>query len=238
LEAARQQAEDATRAAQEANSVKDQFLDALSHELRTPLSVILGYCGLVRMGGIRPDDQQRVMAIVERNASAQLGIVDDLFEVQRLLRGETRLQWGTVDLEAVAATVVETFRAAAEQKKIAVALALEPVTVAGDADRIRQILRKLLSNAIKFSPRGARVAVSIQQLGDQAVVALENPGNPIPARFVPHLFEPFRQGEGGGSGALGLGLFIARAIVHAHRGAIDVRSEAGRTVFAVRLPRR
>ena len=238
LEAARQQAEDARRVAQEANTVKDQFLDTLSHELRTPLSVILGYCGLVRMRGIRTDDQ-RVMAIIERNASAQLGIVEDLFEVQRLLRGETRLQWDTVDLEALAAAVVETLRAAAEEKKIAVALALEPVTVAGDADRIRQIFFKLLSNAIKFSPRGARVAVSIQQRGDQAVVALENPGDPIPAPFLPHLFEPFRQGDMSTTRAhpgLGLGLAIVKRLVDLHAGSIEVQSDERRTLFTVRLP--
>jgi signal transduction histidine kinase len=241
LEAARQQAEEARRAAQEANSVKDEFLDMLSHEMRTPLTVILGYCGLARLHGIPTDDQPHVMATIERNASIQLRIVEDLFEVQRLLRGEGTLQCETVDLEGVAAAVVGTLRSAAEEKKVTVASAVEPVTVAGDAVRIRQILWRLLSNAIKFSPEGARVAVSIRPCGDQAVMAVENPGDPIPAHFLPHLFEPFRQADMSTTrahGGLGLGLAIVKGLVDLHGGSIEVQSDDRRTLFAVRLPRR
>ncbi len=241
LEAARQQAEDARRVAQDANSVKDQFLDMLSHEMRTPLSVILGYCGLARVHGIPTADQQHVMAIIERNASIQLRIVEDLFEVQELLRGGIRLQRETVDLEAVAGAVVATLRMAAEEKKVTVAPTVDPVTVEGDPVRIRQIVWRLLSNAIKFSPEGARVRVSIQQCGDQAVIAVENPGDPIPPRFLPHLFEPFRQGDMSSTrahGGLGLGLAIVKRLVDLHGGSVEVQSDETRTLFTVRLPRR
>jgi len=240
LEAARQQAEDARRAAQEANIVKDQFLATLSHEMRTPLSVILGYCGLARLGGIPSDHQQKVMAIIERNASVQMRIVEDLFEVQRLLGGETRLRWDAVNLEAVVADVVGSLRAAAEEKNVSVALSVGPLTIAGDPAGIRQIVWNLLSNAIKFSPAGAGVVVSSQRCGDQAVVAVENAGNPIPAHFLPHLFEPFRQADMSSTrahGGLGLGLAIVKRLVDLHGGLIEVQSDERRTLFTVRLPR-
>jgi len=241
LEAARQQAEDARRSAQEANTVKDQFLDTLSHEMRTPLSVILGYCELARVGGIPSDQQRQVMAVIERNASAQLRIVEDLFDVQRLLRSENKLRWDTVDLEAVVSGVMGTLRAAADKKKVAVTLTVEPLTIAADAAAIRQVVWNLLSNAIKFSPEGGRVVVSIQQRGEQAVVAVENAGDPIPAHFLPHLFEPFRQADMSTTrahGGLGVGLAIVKRLVDLHGGQVEVQSDERRTIFTVRLLRR
>jgi len=241
LEAARHQAEEARRAAQDANSVKDQFLGTLSHEMRTPLTVILGYCGLARVHGIPPQDLPRVMAIVERNASIQLRMVEDLFEVQQLSRGECSLRWDVVDLHALAAEVVASLQAAADEKGIAVELTVEPVTVPGDPDRIRRILGKLLSNAIEFSPEGARVAVATRQRGGQAVVAVENSGDPIPAHFLPHLFEPFRQEDMSTTrahGGLGLGLAIVKGLVDLHGGSVEVESDERRTLFTVRLPLR
>ena len=239
LETARQQADEARRAAQHANRLKDQFLATLSHEMRTPLTVILGYCALARVHGIPQDRHKNVMATIEGQALRQLDIVEDLFEVQRLLHGDARLECEHVDLAATAAEVVGTLRAVADEKGIAVVSNVVPATVKGDSASIRQILRKLLANALKFSPGGARVLLSVGSSGDQAVVAVENTGDRIPADFLPHLFEPFRQGDMSSTrahGGLGLGLAIVKRLVELQNGAIEVDSDDHRTRFTVRLP--
>jgi signal transduction histidine kinase len=241
LEAARQRADGARRAAQEANRLKDQFLATLSHEMRTPLTVILGYCGLARVHGIQPDRHRIVMATIERQAVAQLGIVEDLFEVQRLLHDDVRLDRGTVDLEAAAAQVLTALRDLAEQKRITVVLDVVPLTIEGDAASIRQVQRKLLANALKFSPEGARVLLAIGGSDDHAVIVVENTGDTIPVDFLPHVFEPFRQGDMSSTrvhGGLGLGLAIVKRLVDLQNGSIDVHSDGGRTRFTVRLPQR
>lgn len=239
LERARVQADDARRVAQAANSLKDQFLATLSHEMRTPLTVILGYCRLAREHGTERAGGMSAMATIERQAVIQLGVVEDLFEVQRLLDGDTRLEWGRVDLEAAMAEVVGTLQGWADGKRMTLALNVARVTVTGDAGAIRQIFRKLLSNALKFSAEGTRVFVSVQESGDQAVIRIENTGEPIPADFLPYLFEPFRQGDMSTTrahGGLGLGLAIVKRLVDLHGGSIEAHTDERRTLFTVRLP--
>ena len=148
-----------------------------------------------------------------------------------------------VDFAAVVAGVVETMRPSAEAKSITVALALPPgaVPVDGDGERLRQVVANLLSNAVKFTPSGGRVRVELTMAGDRARLAVTDTGKGISGKFLPHVFERFRQADASSTRAeagLGLGLAIVRHIVELHRGRVraDSAGEGTGATFTVDLP--
>jgi signal transduction histidine kinase len=157
---------EAHRQAQAANAAKDEFLATLSHELRTPLNAILGWTRMVRAGQLDEEREAHALEVVERNARALAGLVEDLLDVSRIIVGKLRVNARSVDLVAVVQAAIEAARPAAETKGVTLGASLRAAgVVRGDADRLQQVVGNLLSNAIKFTPAGGRVDVGLVRLG-------------------------------------------------------------------------
>ncbi len=227
----------------ELDRLKDEFVALVSHELRTPLTSIRGYLELLLDGeaGDLTDEQRQFLGVVERNAHRLLTLVGDLLFLAQVEAGKLSLEFGAVDLGALAAECVETGRPLAEEKGVTLTLATGPLALlAGDHARLAQLLDNLVSNGIKFTPAGGRVDVRIRGERSQAVIEVRDTGIGIPPNEQEHLFERFYRTSKATEQAIpgtGLGLAISKAIVQAHGGLIVVASEddAGST-FRVSLP--
>jgi PAS domain S-box-containing protein len=234
--AARAEAEQASRA-------KDEFIATLSHELRTPLNSVLGWARLLRLGKLDANGVARAVEAIERSATTQAQIVDDLLDMARIVRGQLRLDVRPVELVPVIEAAIDTVRPAAAAREIEIAAVLEPRAgaVAGDPGRLQQVAWNLLTNAIKFTPPGGRVEVRLSRRGEAVELRVRDTGAGIPPEFLPHVFERFRQADSSTTrahGGLGLGLAIVRHLVEAHGGTVSAESpgpEQGST-FAVSLP--
>ena len=221
--------------------LKDEFLATVSHELRTPLNAILGWASLLQR---RPDAAplSRELAVIERNAAALVRIVEDLLDMSRVLAGKLRLALEPIPLGKLVETAVETVRATADTKGVALAKRIErdPV-VMGDPARLQQVLWNLLANALKVTPKGGQVDVSLREEGACAAIEVKDTGRGIDAAFLPHVFERFRQEDASlkrQHGGLGLGLSLVKELAELHGGSVRAESEgpgAGAT-FTLRLP--
>jgi signal transduction histidine kinase/CheY-like chemotaxis protein len=228
---------------QAANRLKDEFLATLSHEMRTPLNAVLGYARMLRTGVIGAERQEQALDVIERNASALTQIVEDVLDVSRIISGKTRLELRPVMLQGVIEDAIATVLPAADAKGVKLDAFLDPQigAVAGDADRLRQVVWNILSNAVKFTPRGQDVRIRLEASPLQIDIVVADTGIGISSDFLPHIFERFRQAEGGTTrqhGGLGLGLAIARHIVEMHGGTIQAASDGvGKgSTFRVQLP--
>ncbi|PTL78597.1 PAS domain-containing protein [Vitiosangium sp. GDMCC 1.1324] len=229
--------------AEEANRLKDDFLATVSHELRTPLTAMLGWVKMLRSGRLAADKHAKALETVDRNAQAQAQLIEDLLDVSRIISGKLRLETRPVRLGDIIQAAQESVRPAADAKGIRLMAELDAETdlVLGDATRLQQVVWNLLSNAVKFSPGESRVWVRLRREQGSVAVMVEDEGPGIPADFLPHLFERFRQLEGGTTrrhGGLGLGLAIVRHLVELHGGTVHATSEGqGRgATFKVLLP--
>jgi PAS domain S-box-containing protein len=239
---ARVEAETARAQAESANRMKDQFLSTVSHELRTPLNAMLGWATMLRGGKLEPDKRSHAIETIERNARAQVRLIEDLLDLGRILQGKFQLAVGPVEVVRVVEAAIESVHPAAEAKGVRLQRTLDShATIVGDAERLQQIAWNLLSNAIKFTSRGGRVLVTVRRAPSYVELAVADTGEGIAPEFLPHVFEPFRQADGAISrrtGGLGLGLSIVRSLVELHGGTVAVASEGvglGAT-FTVRLP--
>ena len=231
--------------AESANRLKDQFLATLSHELRTPLNAILGYARMLQTNVIAPEKRQRAFDIIERNAAVQNQLIEDLLDISRITRGQVRLEPTPVPLATVLREAIEVVRPAADARRIALDLDIDPFAgfVNADAARLQQVFWNLLTNAVKFTDPGGRVAATLRRAGDDVEVSVVDSGIGISREFLPFVFEPFRQADARQTrvhGGLGLGLAISRQLVELHGGTIAAASEGpgmGAT-FIVRLPAR
>jgi PAS domain S-box-containing protein len=230
------------RAAEEASQAKDQFLAMLSHELRTPLNAVMGYIDMLR-NKVLPDDQRgRAIDIVARNTELLTRIVNDVLDTSRIVTGKLRIELQDCDLSALVSEVAESVRQTARAKGISLSSEIAPgVRVRGDPDRLRQTIWNLLSNALKFTPAGGVVRVSLSDDDKSARVIVQDTGIGLAAESIPYVFHRFWQGQSVDNrshGGLGLGLALARHIVELHGGSISAESEGpgqGST-FEVRLP--
>ena len=237
-------AERARTQAETASRVKDEFLSTLSHELRTPLTAIVGWTYLLRGGRLDEATASRGLDAIERNAAAQARVISDILDLSRMVGAKFRLNIRTLQLAPVVAAAIEPLIPAASAKNLRIQTVLDPSAglVAGDPDRLRQIVWNLVSNAVKFTPRSGRVTVRVERDPPTGVrLVVEDTGAGIPREFLPHVFERFRQGDSSNTrshGGLGLGLAVARHLVELHGGTIDARSEGeGRgATFTVTLP--
>jgi PAS domain S-box-containing protein len=229
-------------AAAELERAKSEFLGSISHELRTPLTSILGYATLLRAdAGGPPGPQFDHIEVIERNATRQLRLVEDLLNIARISAGEFELRRQPLDL----AQLVNDEVAALQPDAAAAGLQLEvsaegPLAVMGDADRLTQVVANLVTNSIKFTPAGGQIKVSVEVARRQALVRVEDNGPGFDAEELPHLFERLYRGvdikDRQISGA-GLGLAISRSIVEAHSGRIEAReSDLGGACFEFALP--
>jgi signal transduction histidine kinase/ActR/RegA family two-component response regulator len=229
--------------AEEASRLKDTFLATLSHELRTPLTAILGWSTMIMR---HPEDAAQTtyaVQVIERSALRQARLVDDLLDVSRMVSGQIRLQLSGVSLEAIVDEALEAVRPGAEAKRLELVKRVDaPVgIVRGDADRLQQVVWNLLSNAVRFTPEGGRIEVSLREIDNAAEIRVTDTGIGLSPDFVPHVFDRFRQADSSMSrthGGLGLGLSIARHLVELHGGTVRAESagEGQGATFSVRLP--
>ncbi|HYC47987.1 MAG TPA: PAS domain S-box protein [Burkholderiales bacterium] len=228
--------------AQRTARMKDEFLATLSHELRTPLNAILGWTQLMRSqkGQV---DVAHGLEVIERNARAQVQLVDDLLDLSRILAGQVRLDLQRITLLDVIAGAVESAEPAAHAKGVRLEKVLDPrgSMVSGDPARLQQVVWNLLSNAIKFTPKGGRVQVLLERVNSHVEISVSDTGVGIPLSFLPHVFERFSQRDGTASrrySGLGLGLAISKQLVELHGGTIHAKSggEGQGATFVVRLP--
>ena len=233
----------ARREAEAASALKDEFLMMVSHELRTPLTAIYGWTRMLVAGAVGDRQREAALRTIERNARAQARLIDDLLDVSASAGGKLRLDIRMVDIARVVEDAIATVIAAADAKGIRLATSIDPAAgrVAGDTDRLQQIVWNLLSNAVKFTPAGGRVEVAVTRVGEEIEIAVTDTGAGISSEFLPHVFERFRQEDAGTKrryGGLGLGLAIVRNLAELHGGCVTAHSEGpGRgTRFVVRLP--
>jgi PAS domain S-box-containing protein len=242
-EAEQRRAEESYRVAQEANRAKDDFLMTLSHELRTPMTAILGWSRMLpTMSTSDPLFREAVLSIAG-SAQLQARLIDDILDVSRIVSGKLRLAPDTVEVSKVILNAVDAVAATAAAKQIAVTTSLPPSlgSIVVDPTRLQQVVWNLLANAVKFTPRGGAVEISARRTASHVQISVRDNGEGIDARFLPHIFEPFRQAESPQTrvhGGLGLGLSIVRYIAEAHGGTVSAES-AGRgqgSIFTVTLP--
>jgi PAS domain S-box-containing protein len=235
----------ARMSAQRATRVKDEFLATLSHELRTPLSAILGWTQvLLRSDPPKgPEEQKRAVEVIDRNARAQVQLIDDLLDLSRIMTGKIRLDLHQISFSRVIETAVDSAMPTADAKGIRLKAILGATQdiVSGDSARLQQVVWNLLTNALKFTPKGGQVQVLLQQVNSHLELSVSDTGIGIPADYLPHVFDRFSQKDSSTTrtfGGLGLGLAISKQLVELHGGMIMAASQGeglGAT-FSVQLP--
>ena len=233
----------AREAAETANLLKEKFLALLSHELRTPLNPILGYARMLQSNVIPPETRRLAAESIERNAVALNRLIEDLLDVSRITSGNVRLETQPVPVMAPFREALASVRPALEAKRIGIEIGGEPFgsLVNGDPHRLRQIFWNVLSNALKFTPEGGRVDVTLDLENTFVCVLVRDTGIGISREFMPRLFEPFRQADRQFSrqfSGLGLGLSICKHLVELQGGTITAASDGADlgTTIKIRLP--
>ena len=230
---------------QVASRAKDEFLATLSHELRTPLNAILGWTRMLRLGHVEESRRTTALEVIERNARAQVQLIEDLLDVSRIITGKLRLDMKTIAVNPVLEEAVNTVRPAADAKGVRLVWQTDPDvgSIYAAPDRLQQIIWNLLSNAIKFTPSGGLVDLRAVRSGDTIRLSVRDTGVGIAPAFLPHVFERFRQADSTTTrshSGVGLGLAIVRHLVELHGGTISASSEGegkGAT-FTVTFPAR
>jgi CheY-like chemotaxis protein len=207
------------------------------------LNAVLGYARMLRLGTLAAHKVQPALEVVERNATGLKQIIEDVLDISRIVSGRLRLSVEPVDLPAVLRESHATVLPAADAKGVRIDLIIDSMTppISGDPDRLQQILWNLMSNAIKFTPRGGKVQLRLARVNSHAEVIVSDTGQGISPDFLPFVFDRFRQANATFArehGGLGLGLSIAKQLVELHGGTIEVSSDGpGKgTTFTVKLP--
>jgi CheY-like chemotaxis protein/anti-sigma regulatory factor (Ser/Thr protein kinase) len=220
---------------------RNAFLAYVSHELRSPLNAIRGWAHLLRKAGPLTPPQAHALDAIERSVSTQSRLIEDLLDSQRLQGGDGALRMQRVDLESVLREAIEVVQPSLDERRqdLLVRARSQPVDV--DADRLRQVLVNLLTNAVKFTPACGRIEVLAERRGEWMAIEVTDNGIGLAPEWVSQAFEPFRQGaqaDRGRHGGLGLGLTLARRLVELHGGRLSAHSAGpGRgSTFLIELP--
>jgi PAS domain S-box-containing protein len=238
-------AEGARATAEAASRVKDEFLATLSHEIRTPLNAVLGWTRILRSRDFDRATVERAVEVIDRNASAQLTLISDMLDMARIAAGKVRLEVTDLDLTTLVLAAIDVVRPAADAKHVRLITDLAPrlPAIAGDRDRLLQVVWNLLSNAVKFTDPGGRVTVSVSATRGGIRLTVADTGHGIDPAFLPQVFERFKQADASSArrhGGLGLGLALVRELVELHGGSALAESAGpghGST-FTVLLPSR
>ena len=217
----------AREAAQAQNEAKDQFLAMLGHELRNPLAAISGAVTLLERGGADPARWAHYLEIVRRQNLHLVHIVDDLLDVSRLMAGKIMLGKTPLNMADSVTHCVQSLRASEMGLGYRIEARVEPIWVDGDPVRIEQILNNLITNALKFSPPGGRIAVELRREDGRALVTVRDEGAGIAAGLLGRVFEPFVQGPPPSNrtqSGLGIGLALVRQLVSLHGGEVEATS--------------
>ena len=233
----------ARAAAERLSDVKDQFLATLSHELRTPLNAILGWAQILQRRTASPEDLRKGMETIERGARAQARMIEELLDTSRIASGKIPLELQPLDFGELVRAAVDAARPSAADSQVMLEVDAPgrlPI-VQGDPHRLQQVVGNLLANAVKFTPAGGRITVSLRHGQGTVELAVMDTGEGMDPGFVPQAFERFRQADASITrrhGGLGLGLAIVRGLVELHGGSVQALSEGkGRgSTFIVRLP--
>ena len=228
--------------AERANRLKDDFLATLSHELRTPLSAIVGWSQVLQQVKPGATELAEGLSAIERNAKIQTQLIADLLDVSRITSGKLRLDLQMIDPGVMVEAALDAIAPAAAAKGIQLqkTLASNAGPVRGDASRLQQIVWNLVSNAVKFTPKGGRVEIELDRSQSDVRITVRDSGQGIKRDFLPYVFDRFRQGDNRATrvGGLGLGLAIVKHLVEMHGGSVsaDSEGEGQGATFVVRLP--
>jgi len=230
--------------AEAANRLKDEFLATLSHELRTPLNAIMGWAHVLGQSSGDRATVQRAAEVIRQNAAAQVQLIEDILDVSRIVGGRLVLDTRPVHMRGVIEDTIQSLTPASFAKGIQIDRTLaDGAHVVGDRDRLQQIVWNLVSNALKFTPKGGRVEVELVDEDEDVTVRVSDTGIGITPEFLPFVFDRFRQADSSMSrrhSGLGLGMAIVRHLVELHGGTVSAESEGegkGAT-FRLRLPKR
>ncbi len=230
------------QAAERKSHAKDEFLAMLGHELRNPLSAISSAASLIGMAGAGADTVVRARTIIQRQSQHLSRIVDDLLDLSRAMSGKILLSRQAIDVAALVGACLETFRATGRTGNYCLNVDLAPGWVEGDPTRLEQIASNLIDNALKYTPPGGTIGISIAQDGEFVVLTVADSGVGISAELLPHVFDVFVQGAitiDRAQGGLGIGLALVRRLVELHGGSVSAHSDgaAAGSTFEIRLPR-
>lgn len=236
---------DARREAEAANRVKDEFLATLSHELRTPLATILSWAQILRLKAADAEQTRKAVGVIEKSARDQSQLIEDLLDISRIQAGKVRLELRDIDPIECVADAIDAVRSLADDRSVTLEteFAPSPCRLVADSDRLQQVFRNLLTNAVKFTPPGGIVTVRTTLLKDpeRVEIQVQDTGRGIRTDFLPFIFERFSQEDSSPKRAfagLGLGLSIVRTLVDMHGGVVTAASpgEGKGSVFTVTLP--
>ncbi|HET9215454.1 MAG TPA: ATP-binding protein [Terriglobia bacterium] len=238
-----QQEQRAREAAESATRAKDEFLAVVSHELRSPLNAILGHAHLLRSARRDDTDIRRITEVIERNGRAQIQLIEDLLDTARIISGKLKLDVRKCDLRSVVTSAIDSMLPAAASKNIQLDFVCDgdQFEIAGDADRLQQVVWNLLSNAVKFTNPGGRVSIGLRREVSAVRIVVTDTGTGISGDLLPFIFDRFRQGDSSASrrfSGLGLGLSLVKQLTELHGGTVSVTSpgEGLGAAFTVMLP--
>ena len=228
--------------AERQNHAKDEFLAMLGHELRNPLSAISSAASLIGLPGVSTEGITRAKKIIQRQSQHLGRIVDDLLDLSRAMSGKILLNRTPLDLAALVAASLETYRATGRSADYQLVQDLDQGWIAGDATRVEQITSNLIDNALKYTPAGGRIEVRTWTENEDVVLSVRDTGVGIAADLLPHVFDVFVQGSSTldrSQGGLGIGLSLVRRLAELHGGAVAAESKGpgGGSTFTLRLPR-
>jgi len=234
----------ARQEAEIANRLRDEFMATVSHELKTPLNSILGWSRLLQGSRLNPDQTNKAVETIIKNAETQNLLIEDLLDVAKVVSGKMELDLSTVHLADVVRHGAESIGPAAQAKQQHVSINIhddaETKDVVGDPNRLRQIVANLLTNAVKFTPENGHIDIGLAAVGDDLQLSVADDGDGIDPEFLPLIFERFRQdvSKAGKNGGLGLGLSIVRNLTEMHGGTVKAESDGdGKGAkFTVTLP--
>jgi signal transduction histidine kinase len=240
LERQRGELEEQNQLLRESEQVKAELVNNVSHELRTPLASVLGFSDLLLRRNVPEENRRRYLELI-RNETARLAtLLNDLLDLQRIEQGVIDLERDELELNDLLVAQVALYSAQSQGHELDLEPSSDPLVVWGDRNRLAQVVGNLISNAIKYSPDGGRVAVEAARTGEEAEIAIADEGLGIPHEHQGQIFTKFFRGDAGkrlGIGGTGLGLVLARQIVEAHGGRIGFESEEGAgSRFWIRLP--
>jgi signal transduction histidine kinase len=251
LERANRQLEESNRELNEANAklrelseLKEEFLALTTHDLRSPLTVISGVINFFtsgRLGDLTPE-QKNMVSMMERNTQNLIELVNDLLDASKLESGTMRLDFASIELGGLIAELREQMLPMAREKEIALEAALpdDLPPLRADRAKLRRVLVNLLSNALKFTPRGGRIEVGAARDGELVRVSVADTGVGIPPEDLARLFDKYEQARSRATRSekgTGLGLYITRQLVELHGGRINVESEVGHgSTFSFTIP--
>jgi PAS domain S-box-containing protein len=229
--------------AEQANRLKDEFLATLSHELRSPLNAIVGWVHILKRNAEKDSELTRGLETIERNVRSQTQIINDLLDMSRIMTGKVQLNVRGLSLHRAIQAAVDAVRPGAESKSIQLTIALDPGIdrVRGDPNRLHQVIWNLLTNALKFTPGGGAIHVSLERTDEHIEISVRDSGVGIPVGFLPYVFDRFRQADASTTrpyGGLGLGLSIVKNLIELHGGTVRAKSagEGQGATFTLSLP--